>query len=109
MPKKWCLHCRHAPASRPRQLCWCCYAKRRVRALYPVSTSKFARRGFGCGRGKRPLPPFATNAAPGSPEKIAILEQRAAQGVQLWHPDDVVTDRRGALAILRREVLQAQD
>jgi hypothetical protein len=35
------------------------------------------------------LPPFPTNAEPGSPEKIAILKQRSAMKVSLHHPDDV--------------------
>jgi len=31
---------------------------------------------------------------PGSPEKIAILQQRAQLGVELWHPADALLDRR---------------
>ena len=30
----------------------------------------------------------ATDAAPGSPEKIAVLERRARAGHPLWHPND---------------------
>lgn len=36
----------------------------------------------------RPLPATPTLALPGSPEKLAVLEARAAAGVQLFHPRD---------------------
>jgi hypothetical protein len=62
-----------------------------VRELYP-STSKFARRGLGNGNVFVPLPPVPTTAAPGSPEKVTILEQRARLGVSLWHPADAPMD-----------------
>lgn len=32
----------------------------------------------------------ATDAVPGSQEKVAILERRAAAGHPLWHPNDRV-------------------
>lgn len=35
-----------------------------------------------------PLPPCATNAAPGSPQKLLVMMMRAAQRQQLFHPDD---------------------
>jgi hypothetical protein len=38
-------------------------------------------------------PPEPTNALPGSPEKVAILESRARRGVSLWHPKDAPMDR----------------
>jgi transposase InsO family protein len=42
------------------------------------------------GRGKkRPLPAEPTQALPGSPEKVAILEARLARGEHLWHPQDL--------------------
>jgi hypothetical protein len=37
-------------------------------------------------------PPFPTNAAPGSPEKILVLTQRVEQGFDLWHPNDATMD-----------------
>jgi hypothetical protein len=61
--------------------------------LYP-SISKFARRGILDFYGQSILPPCATRALPGSAEKIAVLQQRASLGVDLWHPDDAVLDRR---------------
>jgi hypothetical protein len=34
------------------------------------------------------LPASPTSAPPGSPEKVRVLEERAALGVSLWHPLD---------------------
>jgi hypothetical protein len=83
-----CRHCRKARVSRPRGLCWGCFYTPRVRKLYP-STSKFARLGHGGGfNGHAPLPAFPTVALPGTPEKIAVLEERARLRQCLWHPDD---------------------
>jgi hypothetical protein len=82
-----CRHCQRAPISRPRKLCWSCFYTPGVRELYP-STSKFGRRGLGNFFGKAPLPPFPTQALPGSADKVALLTQRAQERQQLFHPDD---------------------
>jgi hypothetical protein len=82
-----CRHCHLAPITRPRKLCWSCYYTPGVRDLYP-STSKFGRRGPGNVNGNMPLPAFPTSAMPGSPEKVAILEERARLKQCLWHPND---------------------
>ncbi|MCX7664983.1 MAG: hypothetical protein N2112_05505 [Gemmataceae bacterium] len=82
-----CRHCNKAKVNRPRGLCWSCYYKPGVRELYP-STSKYARRGVGNFSGQAPLPTCSTVAKPGSPEKIAILAERARLKQSLWHPDD---------------------
>ena len=42
--------------------------------------------------GRAPLPPAPTFARPSSPEKVAILEQRARQRLSLWHPLDAPMD-----------------
>jgi hypothetical protein len=63
-----------------------------VRDLYP-STSKYAHRGIGDFNGKASLPTAPTRALPGSPEKVAILEQRARLRQSLWHPLDARGDR----------------
>ena len=55
--------------------------------MYP-STSKYARRGVGNFTGNAPLPPSPTTAAPGTPEKLAVLEQRARLKQALFHPAD---------------------
>ncbi len=82
-----CRHCNNAPVSRPRGLCWSCYYTPGVRELFP-STSKFGRRGHGNFNGCPPLPALPTRALPGTPEKLAILEERARRRQSLWHPDD---------------------
>jgi len=38
------------------------------------------------------LPAQPTGALPGSPEKVAILEERARLGLSLWHPLDAPMD-----------------
>jgi hypothetical protein len=91
MPR--CIHCKKRKINRPRGLCWGCYYAPGVRDLYPP-TSKFARHGVEDRLGQVPLPPLATNALPGSVEKMAVLAQRAAMRVSLWHPDDALPDRR---------------
>jgi hypothetical protein len=87
-----CRHCQRGPVNRPRGLCWSCYYTPGVREQYP-STSKFARRGVGNFNGPAPLPLEPTHALPGSPEKVAILEQRARMKQSLWHPADATLDR----------------
>jgi hypothetical protein len=82
-----CRHCNQSKVNRPRGLCWSCYYKPGVRDKYP-STSKFARRGVGNFCGQAPLPPCPTAALPGSPEKLAVLAERARLKLALWHPDD---------------------
>jgi len=62
-----------------------------VREKYP-STSKFARRGVGDFNGRAALSARPTPAAPGSPEKVAVLEERARLGLSLWHPLDAPMD-----------------
>ena len=81
-----CRHCQKVRSNRPRGLCWSCYYTPGVRDLYP-STSKFARRGVKDFNGRARLPE-PTSALPGTPEKVAILEQRARLGQSLWHPLD---------------------
>jgi hypothetical protein len=86
-----CRHCQRVRSNRPRGLCWSCYYTPGVRELYP-STSKFARRGVDDFNGQPPLPAQPTDALPGSPEKVAVLEERARLGVSLWHPLDAPGD-----------------
>lgn len=83
---KLCRHCKHGSNCRPRGLCTPCSSDPEIRALYP-STHICARSGVGnfCGQG---LPCEPTDALPGTPEKVAVLELRALLGQQLWHPLD---------------------
>ena len=82
-----CRHCHESTVSRPRGLCWSCYYAPGVRDLYP-STSKYGRRGVGNFNGNAPLPAFPTATLPGTPEKLAVLEERARLRQCLWHPQD---------------------
>jgi len=92
-----CRHCGRAEASRPRGLCCGCYYRPQVRAQYP-SLSKFGRRS-GWARGQSSgLAACPTGALPGSPEKIAVMQQRAALRQELFHPDDATVYGRVELA-----------
>lgn len=82
-----CRHCVRRPAYKPRGLCHVCYYVPGVRERFP-STSKFARRGVGHGCRGYALPDSPTDAMPGSEAKIAVLCERFAAGVALWHPHD---------------------
>lgn len=82
-----CRHCNERTASRPRGLCWGCYCRPGVRELYP-STSKYGNRGVPDFNGAGRRPGFATDAPPGSPEKVLILTQRCQSRQDLWHADD---------------------
>ncbi len=82
-----CRHCGRYVVSRPRGLCHRCYYAPGVKECYPP-TAPNARRGVPDGHGTRPLPAKPTRAFPGSAAKLRVLEERAAAGVTLWHPDD---------------------
>jgi hypothetical protein len=98
--KMLCRHCQKTNSNRPRGLCWACYYTPGVREQFP-STSKFARRGVGNFNVRTKLPPGPTNALPGTPEKVAVLEERARLGVSLWHPLDAQVDSfAGQLAMV---------
>jgi hypothetical protein len=86
-----CRHCNAHRANRPRGLCWSCYYTPGVRDQYP-STSKFARRGIHDFNGRGTLPDEPTAATPGTPEKVAILIERARMRQALWHPHDAPMD-----------------
>jgi hypothetical protein len=82
-----CKHCRTNKVNRPRGLCWNCYYAPGVRDQYP-STSKYARRGEGNFNGNAPFDAEPTTHAPGTPEKMAVMAQRAKRKLALWHPLD---------------------
>ncbi len=85
-----CRHCEKVKSNRPRGLCWSCYYTPGVREKFP-STSKFARRGVGNGNRWAELPEL-TDALPGTPQKVKVLEDRARRGQCLWHPLDATLD-----------------
>jgi hypothetical protein len=93
--KRPCRHCRVRPGSRPRGLCWVCYLEPDTRASY-FSLSKFGgydsrpgdKEAVGNFRGPGKPTASATSALPGTPEKVAVLAQRAQDREILWHPGD---------------------
>jgi hypothetical protein len=80
-----CVHCNYSAANRPRGLCWRCYYLPGVKELHP-SNSKYARRGVGNDTPRSPCEP--TDALPGTTQKLAVLERRAALGQLMFHPRD---------------------
>lgn len=101
MTRPMCRHCGMEKVTRPRGLGWKCYYTPGVRDLYPVSQKPCMRRASPDRFGSRPLPRRPTQAPPGSPAKVAVLEQRAARGECLWHPDDA-TDWTVPASVVRR-------
>jgi hypothetical protein len=91
-----CRHCRQCQPNRARGLCWRCHRDPAVRALYPPSAARQARRSRPDQCGGYALPGQPTDAVPGSEEKIRVLAERAAQGVCLWHPLDATRGYRPA-------------
>ncbi len=86
-----CRSCNRNNANRPRGLCWSCYYRPGVRERFP-STSKFARRGVDDFNGQASLAPAPTPALPGTPAKVAVLEERARLHQALWHPLDAAVN-----------------
>lgn len=82
-----CRNCGRTAVSRPRGLCWSCYYRPGIRDLYP-STSRFGHRGIADFFGQVEMDATPTKALPGTPEKVAVLEQRARLHQSLWHPQD---------------------
>jgi hypothetical protein len=81
-----CRHCGLRKANRPRPLCWHDFYAPGVRDQYePFCRCGHAARGPTRGN---VLPPAPTSALSGSPEKVAVLEERARLRVRLWHPLD---------------------
>ena len=87
-PVKPCRHCNRREGTRGRGLCFTCFVDSAVRGQYPSPHAVNGRRGVGNGNvSARPLP-APTAAWPGTPEKLAVMIERAEHGLSLWHPDD---------------------
>ncbi len=72
--------------TRPRSLCYVCYTNEIIRLAAPRASHV----GITTGHGGLPAEP--TQARPGSPEKLRVLEQRAERGESLFHPLDATAD-----------------
>lgn len=83
-----CRHCHKYRITRPRFLCANCYYTDGLRDRYPpCGDPKFSGRGVGCNGGGKGLGE-PTSGGPGSEGKIRAMEQRAAAGLSIWHPQD---------------------
>jgi hypothetical protein len=88
-----CRHCGVRKVTRPRGLCWRDFYDLSVREQYPpTGDPKYQSRGVQDFTGRAKPPSAPTVAPPGSPEKVAVLCERARAGVSLWHSQDS-TDR----------------
>lgn len=76
--------------SQRRNLCYRCYADPRIRLRHPPTGPTHVEAGHlsNLPQGYRGPPPDPTDAPPGTPEKVAVMEARAAMGWDLWHPLD---------------------
>lgn len=82
-----CLHCGRIGDAARRGLCGRCYYRRELWASYPRCESPRSKRGAGI-TPTLSIPFVPTSALPGSAEKVAVLEQRLAACLPLFHPDD---------------------
>lgn len=81
-----CRHCQKFYINRPRGLCWRCFYTPGLKELYPP-TAPCGRRGHGMNGMKDPhVKP--THHLPLTEEKMAVLEQRAANCQPLFSKDD---------------------
>lgn len=83
-PEQLCKHCQIRVCWRARGLCGTCYELPELRHKYQTQRESV------CILPTRP--PQPTDAAPGSPAKVAVLEARYAAGEYLWHPLDAKGD-----------------
>jgi hypothetical protein len=95
-----CRHCARGKVNRPRGLCWGCYYAPGVKSLYPTDP-KYGRRGAGNGNGRRPLPAAPTTAAPGTPEKVEVMRQRAERN-EVRSAGKRIDRKHGELGCVRR-------
>jgi len=91
------VKCRHCSirVGRQRGLCGKCYDNKEVRSRYPTTGSKqemHGRKGVGFETARDLTGWEPTRALPGTPEKIAVLGERATRGFPLWHPNDATRD-----------------
>ena len=90
-----CAHCQVRKTYRA-ELCRPCHYKPAVRALYPCGPAR--RSGVSVENQARGVAAGPTDAPPGTEAKVAVLIERASQGVSLWHPADATWADRAARA-----------
>lgn len=87
--KKLCQHCNEKTrrtSGGNRGLCSVCYNNLDVREMYPPM-HRYEQEGEG-----RPLPKSATDARPGSAEKVRVMAERYSRGLDITHPFDQIMD-----------------
>ena len=80
-----CPHCLRRRRIQCRGLCFRCYKNLAIRVRYDTLASTWRQAA------NNRIPPLAfqpTDAAPGTPEKVAVMIQRVASGQQPFHPED---------------------
>lgn len=87
--RRRCRHCKRAKYIQRRGLCNACYESPEVRKMYPSTSPRGKRYADKYSRAPLPEP---TDAPPGSPAKVAVLEERFRHGKALWHPADAPMD-----------------
>jgi hypothetical protein len=75
-----CLECGKRQPASTRGICYRCCCIPEIKARYPLAAEKPGEPGEEL--------PEPTETLPGSTERLAVLEERAAAGQCLWHPDD---------------------
>lgn len=88
--RKPCRNCSRPflPGRWAKTLCWKCRTDDAARDRHRLRDNPADRRGVPDGNGPRPDPATPTAHPPGSPGKVAVLVERAAAGVGLWHESD---------------------
>lgn len=87
-----CRHCKREMRIYGRGLCYTCFTTRSIRVMYPRGSHggiANVKRGDGVDNARRPAS-CPTSAQPGSVEKIAVMQWRAAMGEEVFHPQDYV-------------------
>ncbi len=85
-----CLNC-HKTVKKPRRgLCWSCFYTPEVRSLYP-SLSKYKPTGGDFTGAAKECQPASVPL--GSADKIAVMQERVANGQELFHRDDMAEYR----------------
>ena len=82
-----CVHCGQVGNIGRRDLCKLCYRQKHIRRLYP-RVWRDNRVGAGLVRPANPIPFVPTTALPGTLAKILVIEERLANCLPLFHPDD---------------------
>jgi hypothetical protein len=86
-----CRHCNQSRQVYGRGLCRWCWSKADVKVLYDkMPGGRSSHTLFKHQYRDPPLDDQPTEALPGTPEKLAVMHDRARRGKQIFHPGDPV-------------------